>query len=132
MMMHDMQMSGLPPAAQKQVIARMTKPHPFKSCVTSEDVKTNQGFFTGSRSHHCTYEHFTLRGGKIDAAMVCNKAVGTMRATLGGSYTPDSYHLDLYSTVEVPGAAGPRKMTISIDGKCTGACRGAETGAKVG
>ncbi|WP_267388095.1 DUF3617 domain-containing protein [Sphingomonas sp. GC_Shp_3] len=110
----------------------MTKPHPFKRCVTPEDVKTDHGFFTGSQSHHCTYEHFTLRGGKIDAAMVCNEAVGTMRATMAGSYTPDSYHFDLHSTVEAPGAAGPQKMTITIDGARTDACRGAETGAKVG
>ncbi|WP_242149409.1 DUF3617 domain-containing protein [Sphingomonas sp. BAUL-RG-20F-R05-02] len=51
---------------------------------------------------------------------------------MAGSYTPDSYHFDLHSTFEAAGAAGLRKMTITIDGKRTGACRGDETGAKVG
>jgi hypothetical protein len=135
MTMHDMQMSGLPPEAQKQVIAQMTQPHPFTSCVTPEDVKNNQGFFTGSQSNHCTYEHFTLHGGKIDAAMVCKEPVGTMKAQMAGSYTPDSYHFDMHSTVEAPdapSAIGAQKMTITIDAKRTGACRGDETRGKAG
>jgi hypothetical protein len=135
MTMHDMQLSGLPPEVQKQVTARMSEPHPFTSCVTAEDVRNNRGFFTGAQGNTCTYEHFTLRGGKIDAAMICKEAVGTMKATMVGSYTPESYRFDMHSTVEAPGApnaAGAQKMTITIAGKRTGACRGDETRAKVG
>jgi hypothetical protein len=130
MTMHDMQMSGLPPAVQQQMAARMSEPHPFTTCVTPEDVKANRGFFTGAQDNHCTYDHFTLAGGKIDAAMECKEPVGTMKAVMAGSFTPESYHFDMHSTVEAAGPAGAQKMTITIDAKRTGACRGDEDGAK--
>jgi len=134
MTMHDMQMSGLPPEVQQQMTARMSEPHPFTSCVTPEDVKAKRGFFTGAKDNHCTYDHFTMAGGKIDAAMICKESVGTMKATMAGSYTPDSYHFDMQSTTEAPGAGaaqgpGAQKMTITIDAKRTGECRGDENGA---
>jgi hypothetical protein len=133
MTMHDMQVNGLPPDVQRQITARMTAPHPFLSCVTPEDVKNNHGFFTGAKDNRCTYEHFTLRGGKIDAVMVCKDAAGTMKGAMSGTYTPDSYHFDMRSTVEAPGTPGPgsaQKMTITIDAKRTGVCRGDEAGQK--
>ncbi|SDA17366.1 DUF3617 domain-containing protein [Sphingomonas sp. NFR15] len=135
MTMHDMQMSGLPPEVQQQMSARMTEPHRFTSCVTPEDVKAKRGFFTGAKDSHCTYDHFTMAGGKIDAAMVCKETVGTMKATMAGSYTPESYHFDMRSTTEAPGAGaapggpGAQKMTITIDARRTGECRGDENGA---
>ena len=130
MTMHDMQMSGLPSEVQRQVTARMSEPHPFASCVTPEDVKNNRGFFTGAQAKYCTYEHFTLRGGKIDAAMTCKNPVGVMRATMAGEYTPERYHFNMHASVEPQGAPGAtgQKMTITIDGKRTGACRGDEQG----
>lgn len=132
MTMHDMQMSGLPPEVQQQMSAGMSEPHPFTSCVTPEDVKAKRGFFTGAKDNHCTYEHFTMAGGKIDAAMVCKETVGTMKATMAGKYTPEAYHFDMHSTTEAPGVQGPgsaQTMTITIDAKRTGACRGDESAA---
>ena len=135
MTMHDMEMNGLPPAVQKEMAARMSEPHPFTSCVTPEDVKAKRGFFTGAKDSHCTYDHFTMAGGKIDAAMVCKEAIATMKGSMTGSYTPDSYHFDMQSTTEAAGAGaqgpvGAQKMTVTIDAKRTGECRGDEDGAK--
>lgn len=123
---HDMQMPdmpNLPPAARAQLKARMGAAHSFVNCVTAEDVK--KAFFTGrSDDKDCKFDHFTLSGGKIDAAMACDRGrQGKVSMTMTGNYGPDSYHMDM-STKAGGMPVGPMDMKMSIDAKRVGACRG--------
>ena len=127
MTIHDMKMPKLPPAAQAKMAGRMGQARPFVSCVTEEEVKAKRGFFTGEQGNKsCTYDHFTMGGGKIDAAMTCKNSGGTMSAKMAGSYSPDAYHMDMASTTDSSSPYAAMSMTMTIDGKRTGACRGTE------
>ena len=45
----------------------------YDYCLTPEQAKRPQGkFFNEQAANNCRYDHFTMGGGKIDAAMRCN------------------------------------------------------------
>ncbi|MFA5964116.1 MAG: DUF3617 domain-containing protein [Sphingomonas sp.] len=127
MTMHHMQMPDMdkvPPAARAQLERRMGAARPFVSCVTEEEIKAQHGFFTGEDADNksCRYDHFTMAGGKIDAAMKCTMPTGAMTTAMTGTYSPDAYHMDMASKTEGNAAIGG--MSISIDARRAGACRG--------
>ena len=126
--MHDVQMPNmdkLPPAAREQMTARMAAGKPFVSCVTEEQIKAKHGLFTGNDANKsCRYDHFTMAGGKIDSAMSCDMPAAKMAMTMTGTYSPDSYHIDADSKTSGAAAAGTMSMSMTIDSKRVGACRG--------
>jgi hypothetical protein len=128
MTMHDIKMPNmdrLPPAAREQMTARMAAGKPFVSCVTEEEIKARHGIFTGNEANrNCRYDHFTMAGGKIDSAMSCDMPRARMAMTMTGTYSPDSYHMDAASTTTGAGAAGGMSMSMTIEAKRVGACRG--------
>ena len=126
MTMHDMKMPKLPPAQQAQLAGRMGASQSIISCVTEEEVKAKRGFFTGQNDadKSCRYDHFTMAGGKIDAAMNCSRASTKMTATMTGTYAPDHYHMDMASATDSDSPYAAMSMTMTIDAKRTGACRG--------
>jgi len=127
MTIHDMKMPKLPPEAQAKLAGKMGEAKPFVSCVTEEQVKAKRGFFTGSADNKaCTYDKFTMGGGKIDASMSCKNPGANMKATMTGNYSPDSYHMDMASTTDSSSPYAAMSMTMTIEGKRTGACRGTE------
>jgi len=127
--MHDFKMPNmdkLPPAAREQMASRMGASKPFINCVTEEEIKAKHGFFTGQNdaNKNCRYDHFTMAGGKIDSAMSCTMPTGKMAMTMTGTYSPDSYHMDAASTTSGAAPVGEMSMSMSIDAKRVGACRG--------
>ena len=127
--MHDVKMPNmdkLPPAMREQMTNRMADGRPFVSCVTEQQIRAKHGLFTGQESanKNCRYDHFTMAGGKIDAAMSCDMPNAKMAMTMTGSYAPDSYHMDAATTTSASTAAGGMSMSMTIDGKRVGACRG--------
>jgi hypothetical protein len=116
-------MKGLPPEMRRQMEARMAGSQSFVSCVTEEEIKARQGFFRGDNvRNNCRYDHYTMAGGKLDAAMNCTMPTGTMTMTMTGSYAPDSYHIETES--KSSGAAGAGSNAMTIDARRVGACRG--------
>ena len=128
MTMHDMQMPNmdkLPPAVRDKMMARMAAGKPFVSCVTEEEIKARHGIFTGNEANkNCRYDHFTMAGGKIDSAMSCDMPTAKMAMKMTGTYAPDSYHMDAATTTTGAGAAGGLSMSMTIEAKRVGACRG--------
>ena len=84
------------------------------------------GIFTGqdSTNKSCRYDHFTMAGGKIDSAMSCDMPPAKMAMTMTGRYSPDSYHMDAATTTTGASPAGSMSMSMTIEGKRVGACRG--------
>jgi hypothetical protein len=116
-------MSEAESARMKQAMAK-SGIHEFSTCLTEEDVRQPQGkFFTGN--DQCRYDHFTMSGGTIDAAMRCPGQGGaTQVMTMKGNYSPDSYSMRMeMKTAGAPGAPGEMTMRMRVDSKRVGACK---------
>ncbi len=125
MTMREIDMPGLPAAAREQMKAQMARTTRFVSCVTPEAVKQQKAFFTGGDSKSCKYDHFNMAGGKIEAALSCDRGPGgKMAMTMSGAYAHDSYNMDMTSKAEGEGPAGAMSMKMSVVAKRVGACTG--------
>ena len=122
----EMDIPGLPPQARDQMKAQMGRENSFVSCVTEEDVKAKRAFFTGdARDKSCTYDHFAMAGGKIDAAMKCDRGGdGAMLMTMNGRYAPQSYSMAITSQGQGEGPMAKMSMKMSVSAKRVGACKG--------
>ena len=66
----------------------------FASCVTeAEAKKPAAGLFAGGDSGNCTYDKFTMSGGKLNALMSCKQpgGKGAMTMAMDGDYGDESY-----------------------------------------
>lgn len=97
-----------------------------KHCITQADVKRPKGDFFGA-DKSCKYDHFTMGGGKIDVAMVCQEEGGSQSMNVSGSYTPTSYSIDTSMT----GSGGHENgmtMKMHVDSQRVGECTGKDDG----
>ncbi len=128
MTIKEMNMPGMPPEAVAQMKTVMGKAKTFASCLTeAEAKKPKEDFFSGGDGQ-CRYDHFTMSGGKIDAAMKCGVDGAERTMTMQGTYSPDHYHMTMAATGSGPGPAGGMSMKMEMDSKRTGACTGKENG----
>lgn len=128
MTMHELDLPSMPASVKAQMKARMSAARPFVSCLTEEDVKQQKAFFTGdANDKSCKYDHFSLAGGKIDAAMNCDHGdSGKMVMTMTGQYAPDSYQMDMSTKAEGSGPMAGMTMKMTVTAKRVGACTGAK------
>lgn len=129
----DIDVPGLPPQAaqqMKQTMARM-QDNSFETCLTEADVKRPKEDFFAGKSNDCRYDHFTMSGGKIDAALKCEaKASGTMTMAINGTYSRDAYE----ATMSMDMSGGPdgkgMKIKSHSQSRRIGACTGDEINAR--
>ena len=130
----DVDIPGMPPqmaAQMKQTMAKMQE-HSFASCLTAEDVKRPKEDFFAGTNKDCRYDHFTMSGGKIDAALRCEgKPSGGMKMTINGTYSRDSYEATMAMDV-AGGREGGMKMRSHSESHRVGQCTGDEINAKRG
>lgn len=125
--MHDMDMPGMPPQVKEAMKKQMGAARSFVNCVTEEDVKKEKAFYTGDSDKNCKYDHFTLGGGKIDAAMACDRdGQGRMSMVMNGTYSADAYHMDMSAKGEGAGPMAGMTMKMSVAAKRVSACTGAK------
>ncbi|HVU31163.1 MAG TPA: DUF3617 domain-containing protein [Sphingomicrobium sp.] len=121
--LEEMIVPGLSPEAQsqmKEVMGRRGNSS-YQYCLTPEQAKKPGGrFFNRQADRNCRYDHFTMRGGKIDAVMRCAAPSGSMEMTIEGTYSPDSDSTHVAMNME-----GGQKMTMKMRseahriGECT-------------
>jgi Protein of unknown function (DUF3617) len=121
------------PQAEKKMMDAMTKAMvgqttATESCVTPEQAKKPDAtMFAGQGNNNCTFEKFSMAGGRMDAVMSCDAgAQGQMKMTMGGAYGGDNYALDSEIVMSgAPGMPGKGEMKIkaSNTGKRTGECK---------
>jgi hypothetical protein len=118
----EMNIPGIPPeyaSKMKQTMAQHQQ-EASRHCLTEADVKKpKEDFFGADKS--CRYDHFTMGGGKIDVAMVCNREGTTQNMNVSGSYTPTSYSTDM----SMSGSEGREKgmsMKMHVDSNRIGEC----------
>ena len=75
-------MPGMPPemAQRMKTMMAQNQEHDFQSCLTPEDVKRPKEDFFAGKNNKCRYDHFTMGGGKIDAAMHCGGKDGERKS----------------------------------------------------
>ena len=122
-----MDMPGVPAAMAERMRAQMAKGHSFASCLTEEEAKKPKADFFGS-GPECRYDHFTMGGGVIDAAMTCTEQGVPRTMTMKGTYSADAYAMRVASST--PETAGHpmsgMSMAVTVHAKRTGACTGKE------
>lgn len=130
----EMTIDGMTPeqsAKMKEAMAKEDKR--FVSCLTEEEAKKPAAsFFTGDQGD-CRYDRFTMRNGVIDGEMTCKSEDGPEhKSTIKGSFSADSFNLVM--TSKSAGKAGvpmsAYTMTLKMDAKRTGACKGDEDEAE--
>lgn len=138
-----MEVPGAPPEAQAMMGKMMGKDRTFGSCLTPEEAARPGGKFFGQDNDACTYEHFTMGDGKIDAKLICTgepgKAgdAGRVRQTIvmNGTYAPDSYTMNMTMDMVGRGMPGVGKegvgegrmtMEMAMSSRRTGNCTGKE------
>ncbi len=112
-------------AISKAMVGKTTA---SENCVTPEQAKKpDASMFAGANSGACTFEKFSMAGGKMDAVMNCAQpsGQGAMKMTMNGSYGGESYALT--SQIQMSGmsgvAGGPGITVTAVNsGKHTGAC----------
>ncbi|WP_169799509.1 DUF3617 domain-containing protein [Novosphingobium lentum] len=118
---------NMPPQA-KDMFERMTgKVRSVSSCLTKEEAAKPEPKFFGGQSKECTYEHFTMGGGKIDAKMACKRGTGPQDMTMTGNYTPESYDMTV-QTSGAPMQGMKMDVTMTMASKRVGECTGKEDG----
>ena len=118
---NKVEVPGAPPEMAAAMQGKTSEERTY--CLTPEEAKKpNENFFAGNRDE-CRYDHFTMSGGKIDAAMRCTHEQMTQQIDFSGSYTPDAYQMAMDTKV----AGGPREMagmsmSMKVESKRVGEC----------
>ena len=120
----SMEAPGMPAAAAKAVAGHVTR---YATCLTKDKAAQPGSDFFARDSKNCTYDHFTMGGGAIDAKMHCGNAGGDAVVTMKGDYTPTHYALKM-ETVTNAARQGPITMRMAIDANHAGVCTGKEDG----
>lgn len=125
-------MAGLPPEAQKMSEAMsktmVGRKSTFESCVTEEEAKRPAaGLFAGGDKGQCTYDSFSMSGGKLSAVTTCAAPGGKGRMTMAmdGTYGGDSYTMNVEMKMSgTPGMMGSGMvMKAKNSGKRIGECK---------
>lgn len=125
----DMQVAGmdkLPPAIAAHIKAQMGQGTAFASCLTPEDDADAKRAFAEHQQGDCTYDHFTMADGTIDAAMTCHVGTALQKMTLTGSYSRTDYRIVSQASGGADGPAGPMSMKMEMAAHRVGACTGTE------
>ncbi|WP_324750908.1 DUF3617 domain-containing protein [Sphingomonas sp. LY54] len=113
---------GLPAEALKAMTDQKTT---VRNCVTPEQAAKPQGdFLTAQKDANCTYQDWSMDGGRMRGTMTCaggEGGAGKVVMKMDGAYAPENY--DLTMDMETSGGEG---MTMAfkarVNGKRIGDC----------
>ena len=118
---------NLPPHALAGAQAAMGKAHLVATCLSPEEAAHPEKNFFSRDVKNCRYDHFTMSDGKIDAKMNCTSPQGVQSATMIGDYTPETYRMDMVTSMKVEGSQA-MTMKLHAEGKRIGECDAATAG----
>ena len=124
----DLKAAGLPPEVASAMQAAIGEKDTSASCLTKEEVEKPGASFFAKGSDDCTYEHFKMGSGRLDAKMVCEAEGGKTTIKLGGTYSANSYDMAMESET-AGGEQNGMLMKMTVKATHVGACRGDETSA---
>src|SRR3546814_8697170 len=86
---------GVPAEALSQMIGQKTT---ARNCITPEQAaKPNANFLAVQENSNCTYQDWSMDGGKMSGTMTCTggKMPGTMGLKMDGTYGDEAYALTM-------------------------------------
>ena len=114
---------GLAPQMKEQMIQLMlNKKQVGRNCVAPEQAKSPPAEVLANSQGRCTYEKFTMAGGKIDGTLLCDAEGGKMTMRMTGSFTRDSFEIENDMETTMPGGAQVMKIKAKTSGKRLGDC----------
>ncbi len=116
---------GLPPQMVGEMKRRMLQKSTVSSCMTPEQAANpNEDLFAG-KSGNCRFDRFTMKDGKVDAAMTCagdGSGAGAAKIAMTGIFDKRRFELENRIEAAGPGAAQAMKMRSRVTGERTGEC----------
>ena len=97
------------------------------TCLTNDDLAQMDKQMMQKPMDSCKYDSFTMAGGRIAGAMSCNPAEGegpTMKMTMDGTYTPETYELAMTTEMSMGGRS--QSTTMQVTARRVGECDGTE------
>lgn len=123
-----MDIAGIPPEAKAMMQQRLGQAHTATSCLTAAQADKPDASFFQQANKDCTYDHFSMESGKIDAKMTCKRGGASQTMTMNGSYSTETYNLTVNTQGEAqPGM--PMTMAMTVASKRVGDCTGKENKA---
>jgi hypothetical protein len=114
-------MANMPPEVAKQMQAAMNRTVTSTSCLTPEQVKKPGPEVFAGADKRCTYDHFSMAGGKIEAKMTCKEGGVSSTMTMSGTYSADHYTAQNSVTVADGGGRGTTTKA-TLDSRRVGDC----------
>lgn len=120
----EAEVPGLPPAMAEEMKKRMLAKQTIESCMTREQAeRPNEDLF--GQQAGCRFDRFTMKDGRIDAAMTCanpdQAQQGTASIVMTGTFDAENFAME--SRIEARGAGAPGiKMRSRVTGERLGAC----------
>jgi len=123
----EINLPGAPPqvAEMMKAAAQQTQ----TACLTPDDV-TDPSRKLAPRQNPgsaCSENTFEWKGGDINGKLRCNLPQGEVKADMTGSYTADSFNMEVKTDMAVPGKANERgTINLRAEGRRVGDCDGTE------
>ncbi len=121
----SMDAPGMPAGVARAMQSALGEEQRFATCLTPAQADKPAADFFAQDAKGCTYDHFTMGGGKIDAEMKCARDGKTVAMAMNGSYDQRSYAMAMDTRID-SGGAGPVTMKMKIASSRVGDCRGDE------
>ena len=120
-------MPGLPASAKEAMNKSMASAQSYFTCLTPEQASKPDARFFQKAAAGCTYERFTMAGGKIDALMNCQPGAGPTRMAMTGTYGADLYDVRINGSSEMAKGMA-MNITMAVTSRRVGECNGTEEG----
>ena len=121
----SMDMPGMPPSAREAMNKSMGTVKSTFTCLTPEKAAKIDGSFFQKAAAGCTYDHYTMADGKIDALMTCPPGRGPTRMAMTGTYGNDVYNISIKGSSELSKGQA-MNVEMSVTSRRVGECDGTE------
>jgi hypothetical protein len=115
-------MPGMPPEMKAAMERATAMTHTGFTCLTPEQAAKPDASFFQQAAKNCTYDHFTMGGGQIDAKMTCTEGPQQQVSTMKGTYGSDNYDMKIEMDSNTMGKPVHTRLTLKMNrvGECTG------------
>jgi len=116
------EMPNMPPEAKAAMARATDMTHTGYTCLTPEQAAKPDASFFQQAAKNCTYDHFTMGGGQLDAKMTCTTGGQQQVSTMKGSYGRDTYDMLVEMQSQMMGQPIHTRLSLKMNrvGDCTG------------
>jgi hypothetical protein len=126
----SIEMPNMPEEAKAMMDRGGDMVHSGYTCLTPEQAAKPDASMFNQVAEGCTYDHFKMGGGAIDAKMTCTGGPQQQVSTMKGTYGEEAYDLAIDMQADMMGQ--PMRSKMSLKMKRVGECQGDEDGKQAG